>query len=322
MHIEKSFEEPESKETTEVSPESIDLSLSRFRLTPSSAVSLMKHSLLRHGQISPLIACRQESGALILVDGFKRQRAAIEAGIKRVRVKVLHLSGRMMKAHLYLCNRGKGFTYVEECMIISELHRLDGMNQVEIGDLLGRHKSWVCRRIQFIERISPYLLEDVRLNLLDPGSARKLARLPRCNQEEVSAIVKVHHLGSRDTARLVRLYLAAPTPEAKRYVITHPMDLLKQEIMQQKSIDWSADTGMYQVQKGFLLISTICNHLKRIMGRGAVQQESDIEVRVSEAYERAAVSLQQVHIVLKRFYKERRKLNGQETDTRPYTEAL
>lgn len=321
-HVQQAEKELESKEIIEISPELLDLSLSRFRIIPSSAVSMMKKSLVRHGQISPLIASRQESGELILIDGFKRQRAAIVAGINRVRVKVLHLSGPMMKAHLYLHNRGSGFTYVEECLIVSELHRLEGMTQVAIGDLLGRHKSWVCRRIQFIERLSPYLLEDVRLNLLDPGSARKLARLPRCNQEDISAIVKVHRLGPRDTARLVWFYLTAPTPEAKRYVITHPVSVLKRGKMQYESINWSEDTGMNQVQKGLVLISTICNQLKRIMGRGVVEQESDMEACVIEAYEKASMSLQQVHIVLKKLYEERRTGNGQGTDTRPYTEAL
>jgi ParB-like chromosome segregation protein Spo0J len=154
----------------------------------------MKLSLERHGQMSPLIAGEQPSGALCLIDGFKRQRAAVELGLSSLDVMVVRASSLEMKAQLYLRNRPNGFTLVEECLLISELKRLDGLSQVEIGDLLRRHKSWVCRRLQFIERLSPHLLEEVRVGLLAPGSARKLSALPSGNQEEMAAVVKTHKL--------------------------------------------------------------------------------------------------------------------------------
>ena len=33
------------------------------------------------------------------------------------------------------------------------LVREDGLSQVEAAELLGRHKSWVCRRLALLERL-------------------------------------------------------------------------------------------------------------------------------------------------------------------------
>jgi len=41
---------------------------------------------------------------------------------------------------------------LEEAWIIHALVQDDGMSQVEVAKLLGRHKSWVCRRLALIER--------------------------------------------------------------------------------------------------------------------------------------------------------------------------
>ena len=80
------------------------------------------------------------------------------------------------------------------------------MSQVEVAELLGRHKSWVCRRLQFLEGLSPHVLDDVKVGLVSPGSARRLARLPACNQEELAVPVTRHKLGARQTGDLVDLW--------------------------------------------------------------------------------------------------------------------
>jgi hypothetical protein len=61
---------------------------------------------------------------------------------------------RTVKAAIYGPNRAGGRTReLEEPWIIHALVREDGMSQVEVAELLGRHKSWVCRRLALIERL-------------------------------------------------------------------------------------------------------------------------------------------------------------------------
>ena len=48
----------------------------RYRLSDSETARLMKRSLKRYGQISPIVIC-DRAGSLELVDGFKRLAAAV-----------------------------------------------------------------------------------------------------------------------------------------------------------------------------------------------------------------------------------------------------
>ena len=120
----------------------------RYRLHVPEAERAMARSLKRYGQLSPVVVCRRQE-RYELVDGFKRLGAA------RSLVEIEYLSARLMeadersaKAAIYGLNRAGGRTReLEEAWIIHALVREDGMSQVEVAELLGRHKSWVCRRL-------------------------------------------------------------------------------------------------------------------------------------------------------------------------------
>ena len=53
--------------------------------------------------------------------------------------------------------------------------REDGLSQVEVAELLGRHKSWVCRRLALIERLGSKARDELRVGLL--GDQRPIAAL-------------------------------------------------------------------------------------------------------------------------------------------------
>ncbi|MBM4320401.1 MAG: hypothetical protein FJ125_10670 [Deltaproteobacteria bacterium] len=105
-------------------------------------------------------------------------------------VEVVQLSPVQMKVQLYLRNRERGLLLLEECRLVRELCDLDGLSQVEVGVLLERHKSWVCRRLSLYRSLSPHLLEELSLGGLGEGSLRRLAQLPARNQEQLMAVVK------------------------------------------------------------------------------------------------------------------------------------
>lgn len=208
-------------ELRHVAPESLDLSLGRLRQVPEAAVHAKVASLRSKGQLSPLV-CAEDDGRLVLIDGFVRQRAAVRLGLPTVRVEVTRLSGVQMKAQLYLRNRERGLWLLEECRLVRELHDADGLNQVEIAELLERHKSWVCRRLALDRALSPNLACDLAVGLVTPGSLRALAQLPARNQEELWAVARRDELGPRDTAALIELWRRAREPQARQYLLDHP----------------------------------------------------------------------------------------------------
>jgi len=79
--------------------------------------------------------------------------------------------------------------------------------------LLGRHKSWVCRRLALAESLSDELRASVRLGLVAATAAAELARLQRCNQDAVMRVVTQRGLTTRQTAHLVQRLLAAPAEQ-------------------------------------------------------------------------------------------------------------
>lgn len=213
-------------ELRRVAPSALDLSLSRLRQLPQGAVRRTEESLRSKGQLSPLVAASVE-GRLVLVDGFLRQLAAVRLGLESVLVEVVELSPTQMKAQVYLRNRERGLRLIEECRLVRELVEVDRLSQVEVGDVLERHKSWVCRRLSLSREVSAHLLEDVSLGLLGEGSLRKLAQLPARNQEELWAVCQRDGLGSKEVRALAELWLRAPDPESRRYLLEHPREALR-----------------------------------------------------------------------------------------------
>jgi ParB-like chromosome segregation protein Spo0J len=208
-----------------VSLDELDLRLKYLHTPSQSAVEGMAASLKKRGQLSPVIASL-ESGKLVLVDGFKRCAAASLTGLPQLVVMTVGTDSSYTKALTYLMNRGKGFCVIEEALLIRELVEVDGLKQVEVASLLDHHKSWVHRRLDLIRSLAPEIVEDLKLNLLPPGSASSLARLPKQNQADWSGAVRTHRLSSPDVRDLVDLWCKAKDPAHRKYLLEFPKQAL------------------------------------------------------------------------------------------------
>jgi ParB-like chromosome segregation protein Spo0J len=189
----------------------------------------MARSLERYGQLSPVVVCQRQD-RYELIDGFKRLGAA------RTLAPMSHLSARLMeadertaKAAIYGLNRAGGRTReLEEAWIIQALVREDGLSQVEVAELLGRHKSWVCRRLALIERLGAEAREELRVGLLSPTAARQIVRLPEGNQVEVLQVIRREALSGAELTGVVDLLLQSAGREQQAYVLTQPREALSQ----------------------------------------------------------------------------------------------
>src|SRR5215831_6035783 len=210
-------------------PEEIGEHYGRYRLHVPEAERAMAKSLERYGQLSPVVVCRRND-RYELIDGFKR------LGAVRRLAQVDHLSARLMeadertvKAAIYGLNRAGGRTReLEEAWIIHALVREDGMSQVEVAELLGRHKSWVCRRLALIERLGPKARDELRVGLLSPTAARQIVRLPQGNQAEVLDAVRREALSGAELTAVVDLWLGSSDHPQQQYILAHPREALSQ----------------------------------------------------------------------------------------------
>jgi ParB-like nuclease domain len=200
----------------------------RYRLVDPPAEEAMAGSLRRWGQLSPVVACGH-GAPLEVLDGFKRLAAARQvAGWATLSVRVIDVDERTAKAAILGLNRGqRPVRELEEAWIVQALVRDDGLTQVEAAHLLGQHKSWVCRRLALLERLSVAVKEDLRLGLLGPALARQLTRLPAGNQEAVLAVTRRETLTAQEVSGVIEL-LQGASPEQAAFVLAKPREALVQ----------------------------------------------------------------------------------------------
>ena len=198
----------------------------RYRLGDPGAEEAMAGSLRRWGQLAPVVACvRAEQ--LELVDGFKRLAAARQIReLTSLSVRVLEVDEPTAKAAILGLNREqRPVRELEEAWVVQGLVRDDGMTQVEAAHLLNRHKSWVCRRLALLERLSVAVKEDLRLGLVGPFLARELTRLPTGNQELLLALVRRETLTAQEVRGVIDLLQGASAEQAA-LVLQKPREAL------------------------------------------------------------------------------------------------
>lgn len=203
-----------TQETRTIVLSSINERFASLRIADPAAERAMLSSMQKYGQLTPLVICRIAAGEQELLDGFKRLRAGRQLGLKELTVRNLDVSLRACKAAMLQLNRvGRAIGGMEEALVVHSLCHEDGLNQVEIALLLGRHKSWVCRRLALIERLSDEAQQSIRLGLLPASLGAELARLQRCNQEGLLEAIGKHRLTWRETRQVVSALLNTPKHE-------------------------------------------------------------------------------------------------------------
>jgi ParB-like chromosome segregation protein Spo0J len=217
-----------------VATELIDLALgdigeyfARYRLRSISAERVLHASLCRYGQMSPVVVFRWQQ-RYELIDGFKRLAAARTLpDLTSLCARVMEADERTAKAALYALNRASGKTSeLEDAWIVHALVREDGLPQVEVAELLGRHKSWVCRRLALIEKLDDAAKEELKVGLLNPTCARQLVRLPPGNQAALLDAIRREALTLHEVEGVVTLLLTAPTPARQTDILHAPREAL------------------------------------------------------------------------------------------------
>ena len=200
----------------------------RYRLADAHAEQAMARSLERWGQLAPVVVCQREEQWQI-VDGFKRLAAARVLAWPTVLARRLESDDeRTVKAAVYGLNHvGQHLQELEEAWLVQALVREDGLSQVETAELLGRHKSWVCRRLALLEKLSIEVRSDLEVGVLPPSLARQLLRLPVGNQGEVLGAARREALTAVEVQGVVDLWLGAAAAGQREHLLAQPREALR-----------------------------------------------------------------------------------------------
>jgi ParB-like chromosome segregation protein Spo0J len=201
----------------------------RYRLPDAAGEAAMAGSLGRYGQLSPLAVCLRDERPEVL-DGFKRVAAGrLLPAVTALQARLVVVDEATAKAIILGLNGiGGRMKELEEAWIVQALVREDGLSQLQVAELLQRHKSWVCRRLALLERLSEECREDLRLGLLSPTMARQLTRLPAGNQLEVVAAARREHLTAAEVHGVVDLVVACASRPQVEFILREPRRALRQ----------------------------------------------------------------------------------------------
>ncbi len=216
--------------------ETVDMPLTRIserfgylRIINPQADKAMVRSMEKYGQMTPVVVNRMEKGRYEMLDGFKRLRAGRALLLPSLNARILDLGIRAGKVALMQLNWiGKSISSMEEAMVVHSLYHEEALSQVEIATLLGRHKSWVCRRVSLIERLSDEVQENIRLGLLPISMGVELSKLQRSNQEALLETIRKHHLTWRETRKMVSALQSNPWNNPA-CILRNPWEILEPE---------------------------------------------------------------------------------------------
>jgi len=237
--------------------EQLDFRLESLRLVSPTEMNRLRASVERVGVRQPVVVSTGvERERYVLLDGFKRVKVLREQGAEEVQATLVSLDAPAAKVAIVTCNAPhRGLSDLEEAWIVQSLCRGHRVSQVEVGRLLSRHKSWVCRRLKLAEHLEESVQDDIRLGLLSSSSARELARLPRGNQQPVAQAVQDEGLTSRQAGQLVTLLLQSDDPEARRAILADPVRYLPQrESRKAVALDPRLNAGGNEIRRGLLFV--------------------------------------------------------------------
>lgn len=254
-----------------------------YRLVSERAEQEMRRSLREHGQLSDLIACRY-AGRVELIDGFKRVAAARSEKLEVMSMRFVKVDARSAKVAMYRLNSvGGRFNELEEAWLVRGLGREDGLSQAEVGELLGRHKSWVSRRLALLEKLATPLQDALRVGVLSVGKARELTKLPAGNQADVLDVINRESLSRDEVAAMVRLLDGPMKANARAFVLGYPREAIARSNNDAPATpDPRLSRGGQELSRKLNLLESVLSQVEGVLGGRARQGVTPGDLHVLE----------------------------------------
>lgn len=284
-----------TQKTTDISIDQFSEHYGNLRIINPKADKAMAHSLEKYGQLTPVVVTSIGANDYELLDGFKRLRGGRALSFTHLRSLILELNERAGKAVIMQLNWvGKTISTMEEALVLHSLCYEDKLSQVEIATLLGRHKSWVNRRIALIERLCDEAQNSIKLGLIPVSMGRDLARLPRGNQESLLETIHKHHLTCRETRKIVAALLMRPKHEHAS-ILASPWELLRPDDQEGIVLDKKIDPLVNELQRKLVTMERHCLGVACAVGSTVLNQFTEKEeLLLITCCKQAITSLDQV----------------------------
>ena len=174
----------------------------RRRFSPES-LSELAESIRQRGVLQPLLVRAQPDGTFELIAGERRWRAAMQAGLAEVPVRVVEVDDRgAMELALIENLQREDLNPIEEAEGYRQLMDRYGLTQDEIAQRVGRARATVANALRLLTLPEP-VRELIREGAISAGHAKALLAAPTPEaQTALARRVAREGLSVRETERL------------------------------------------------------------------------------------------------------------------------
>lgn len=193
----------------------LDLRYEKSRMRAPGRERQLLLSIMESGIADPLFGFEPAgSGEKVLLDGFKRLRCAVKAGLQVVPFESLGEDEPTAIIGLLKAANRSAISFLEQAMFVEELHKTHGLVIAEIANRLQKSKSWVRVRLEIFSNMSV----ETRSSILSGAfplysylyTLHPHRRLPgSASKAEVDEFVKLtagKGLSTREIERLLTAY--------------------------------------------------------------------------------------------------------------------
>lgn len=209
-------------EIREVEIAHIDLRYAHTRLQRPEMVSSLAASIENSSPISPVVTVKEGDFSFVLIDGYLRVRALSRCGKDTVLTEIWPCKEWEAILRVLMRTQERKWQALEQALMIRELRERHNLCQVEIAHLMGRHQSWVSRRLSLLDALSEDIVELVQKGCISSwAAARVLAPMARAIPEHAKTLADKlvkEPISTRDLMDLFRHYHKANRKQRERMV--------------------------------------------------------------------------------------------------------
>lgn len=209
-------------EIREIEIAHIDLRYAHTRLQKPEIVSSFVVSIENSSTITPVITVREGDFSFVLIDGYLRVRALSRCGKDTVLAEIWPCKEWEAILIVLMRARDRKWQALEQALMIRELTDRHNLSQAEVAHLMGRHQSWVSRRLCLLDTLSEGIVELVQKGYISSwAAARVLAPMARAIPEHAKILADnlvKEPISTRDLMDLFRHYQKANRKQRDRIV--------------------------------------------------------------------------------------------------------
>lgn len=140
-------------------------------------------SIKTSGIIQPLVVRKSEKGALELIAGERRLKAAKLAGLKQVPIVIRRATTDRESLELALIEniQRQNLNCVDEALAYFQLIEDFSLTQEEVADRVGKDRATVANYLRLL-RLPPSIIEDLKRQILSFGHGKALLGLDDADQ--------------------------------------------------------------------------------------------------------------------------------------------